>query len=187
MYYCIGPSVPESVTSINASMGPTLTSAIISFTVPNLSYTLESYIVQYGKNPLSLDQRSDRMDGVFNISLTNEEFNISVFDLEVGSDYYYRVLSSNSEGITYSDQLKFTAGKREREEKEKRRKEKREEEMREGWGKRRGGRGERGRKITFNVYFSVFATSALLGFENVLFQLKLNGVFDCEKWIVSES
>ena len=117
--HCIGPSVPESVTSINASMGPTLTSAIISFTVPNLSYTHESYIVQYGKNPLSLDQRSDRMDGVFNVSLTNEEFNISVFDLEVGSDYYYRVLSSNSEGITSSDQLKFTAGKREREEKRK--------------------------------------------------------------------
>uniref|UniRef100_A0A1X7U7Q4 Uncharacterized protein n=2 Tax=Amphimedon queenslandica TaxID=400682 RepID=A0A1X7U7Q4_AMPQE len=128
-----GPSVPESVTNINASMGPTLTSAIVSFTIPQLSYTPESYILQYGKNPLSLDQRSDRRDGVFNINLSNEEFNISVAGLEVGSDYYYRVFSSNSEGTTASDQLKFTAG-----------------------------------------------------FGNVLFQLKLNGVFDCEKWILSD-
>lgn len=96
-------------------MGPTLTSATVSFKIPKLSYTPESYIVQYGKNPLSLDQRSNGIDGVFNISLSNEEFNISVTGLEVGSDYYYRVLSSNSEGTTASDQLKFTAGKKKRE------------------------------------------------------------------------
>ena len=99
------------VVGVNASMGSLLSSAVISWTVPSLAYTPEHYTVLYGKNPVSLDERSQRISGSYNLNLANADFNVSVSNLEVGSRYYYEIMSSNSEGAISSRQYSFTAGK----------------------------------------------------------------------------
>ena len=99
------------VVGVNASMGPLLSSAVISWTVPSVAYTPEHYTVLYGKNPVSLDERSKHINGGYNLNLANEVFNVSVSNLEVGSRYYYEIMSSNSEGTISSRQYSFTAGK----------------------------------------------------------------------------
>lgn len=109
-YNIAGPSVPVAVVGVNASMGPLLSSAVILWTVPSLAYTPEHYTVLYGKNPVSLDERSQRISGGYNLNLANEDFNVSVSNLEVGSRYYYEIMSSNSEGTISSGQYSFTAG-----------------------------------------------------------------------------
>ena len=99
------------VVGVNASMGPLLSSAVISWTVPSLAYTPEHYTVLYGKNPVSLDERSKRINGGYNLNLANADFNVSVSNMEVGSRYYYEIMSSNSEGTVSSRQYSFIAGK----------------------------------------------------------------------------
>ena len=105
----IGPEPPSVPTNISVK-AITSSSAIISWSVPVLSYTPETYIVEYGTDPNSPDQQSVALssDG---ISTERPAYRVSLTDLIPETTYFFKITITNTYSTTDSETDFFTTGR----------------------------------------------------------------------------
>ena len=105
-YWFIAQSLPVPATNVMADPGTT--AAAISFIIPNIAYTPETYSVKYTGAILQTTQATSiiRMSSS-NISAINEEFMIMLTGLEEDNTYTYTVDSTNCLGTTSTVEVSF--------------------------------------------------------------------------------
>ena len=102
-----GPTSPEPpVDLLTDSVTPH--SATVSWIVPTIAFTPETYVVHYGTNMDTLGNRSDAITGLINFTATNYEFSITLTALTPNTVYFYRINSTNSLGSDVSQIANFT-------------------------------------------------------------------------------
>ena len=84
------------------------TSATISFTIPSIAYTLETYTIQYIGLDLSNMLKNSISEQSPNITATNMNYQITLSGLEEANTYNFTVVSTNCIGNTSSDTMNFT-------------------------------------------------------------------------------
>ena len=87
------PFAPTAVTVSDI----TSTSARISWTIPNIPSTVESYSVTYGLDPTALTSVSPPHNSGFNV------YSQVLAGLDPSETYYFRVVASNTVGSSGSD------------------------------------------------------------------------------------
>ena len=98
----VGPVVPVAATNIESTV-TSFSTVILAWTVPRVAYTPETYTVVYGTNQLSLDQRSDSVNGTSGTT----HYSVELTQLQHSTQYYYQVESVNIAGFTQSDIADF--------------------------------------------------------------------------------
>ena len=107
------PSIPVNVTSSQEAF----TAVSISFTVPRVTYTPETYSVRYGVtvNDIKLTSTTVPSAGVDSnlsfITTINQRYHITLFGLTPNTTYYYQVVNSNSVGSVLTQVFNFTTHK----------------------------------------------------------------------------
>ena len=76
--------------------GITTTSATISWTIPEILYTEETYYVVYGLTNLTLDQTSESISSGSDVTVTDMVYTITLDNLHPYYTYYFVVTSENS-------------------------------------------------------------------------------------------
>ena len=111
MPYFLAQSLPVAATNVMATPGDTAltaTTANISFTIPNIAYTPETYSVNYtGMTLQTTEVTSILQMSSDNISAINEEFTIMLAGLEEDNIYTYTVDSTNCLGTTSTVEMSF--------------------------------------------------------------------------------
>lgn len=118
MYYLIyynilhllGPAVPVAIYNLTATRGPSVDSALISWTVTELAYTPETYIVQYGESKDNLNKDTDPIHSEGQSASMNSSYSVLITDLEPGQQYFYQIVSRNTHGVERTDIRNMTAG-----------------------------------------------------------------------------
>ena len=110
-----GPSLPFPALLIDSSV-VNATAAEISWIIPNISYTPESYFVYYFK-----DDSKDTMRSSYSVHtseileefmyLKNTRYSVFLTNLIPNTTYWYHVISYNSEGNISSSMKIFVTGK----------------------------------------------------------------------------
>ena len=105
IFYCIlyyigsvGPSQPTSVRYTNT----THSTATIEWRVQSITYTPETYYVEYGTSPSILDQQSLSTGSGDDLTVMNQIYSLDITGLSSNTTYYYRVVSANSFASTRS-------------------------------------------------------------------------------------
>ena len=102
----IAQSLPS--TAINVTATPGTTTAAISFIIPNIAYTPETYSVKYTGAILQTTQATSIIRrGSNNITAINQEFTIMLTGLEEDNTYTYTVDSINCLGTTSTVEMHF--------------------------------------------------------------------------------
>ena len=110
-----GSSPPSTPVGITASSG--VNTANISFTVPRVTYTPETYSVRYGVtvNDIKLTSTTVTSAGVDSnlnfITTLNQCYHITLFWLTTNTTYYYQVVNSNCVGSVLTQVSNFTTHK----------------------------------------------------------------------------
>ena len=110
-----GSSPPSTPVGITASSG--VNTANISFTVPRVTYTPETYSVRYGVtvNDIKLTSTTVTSAGVDSnlsfITTLNQHYHITLFGLTTNTTYYYQVVNSNCVGSVLTQVFSFTTHK----------------------------------------------------------------------------
>lgn len=105
--FLVDESLPVAATSV--AVTPGITTAKISFTIPNIAYTPENYSVSYSglkfqtTHAVSVIRLSSS-----NISDINRSFVILLTGLEEDNTYQFTVDSENCLGITSTQTMNFT-------------------------------------------------------------------------------
>ncbi len=94
-----GPDVPINIYTTNI----TYDSVIIHWTIPLLAYTPEQYSIYYGTSQTSLTKFNLTVNGLVNYTIANAEYNITVTGLVFNTNYYYRIMATNTEGMINTD------------------------------------------------------------------------------------
>lgn len=104
--YCFKPvGSPRAPTTITVT-DIEATSARIRWVIPYITSTPESYYVQYGLDPTSLNYHSaSQISSGLNISTAYSQL---LDDLDPAETYYFSVIASNDVGIAGSDIYSFT-------------------------------------------------------------------------------
>ena len=107
----IGPAVP--VQPVLGPVSVTPTTATISWTIPQVSYTPENYTVLFCTtmdelNMISSIVNTNNIDNLIFITATNVPYTVTIKGLTINVTYYYRVQSVNTIGITNSSISSFT-------------------------------------------------------------------------------
>ena len=104
--FLIAQSLPVPATNVTAT--PETTTAAISFIIPNIAYTPETYSVKYTGAILQTTQATSiiRMSSS-NITAINQEFAIMLTGLEEDNTYTYTVDSTNCLGTTSTVEMSF--------------------------------------------------------------------------------
>ena len=103
------PNVPSSVMS-----NPAPDSANITFTITSVTYTPETYFIQYGLLASNLDLTSTTVtsrgvDTVHSfIGLTNEVYSITLAGLTIDTNYFFRVAAMNTFSNVSTGVFSFT-------------------------------------------------------------------------------
>ncbi len=95
----LAPAVPAGVTYTSTAY----TTATLQWTVPYITYTPETYTIQFGIDASLLDQTSASIAGNTDITAENELFSIQLTELVHDTTYYYRVVASNINSSSASD------------------------------------------------------------------------------------
>ena len=90
--------VPVSVI-VTASDNNSLT---VQWEIPSISYTPETYHVEYGTQDTVLDSQSVGQDSGDDIRILGQIYSQELTDLQPLTTYYFRVVSTNSAGSTVS-------------------------------------------------------------------------------------
>ena len=86
--------------------GVTHNRVTIHWTVPSVSYDRESFVVMFG-NDSSLSRSSSSVMGGEDISVLNDQYMVDITGLDLNTQYYYRVQSTNIVGPTMSVDFTF--------------------------------------------------------------------------------
>ena len=103
----IGPAVPVQPVLV------TPTTATISWTIPQVSYTPENYTVLFGTSMNELNMTSsvvntNNIDNLLFITATNVPYNVTIEGLSINIIYYYQAQSVNTIDKNYSSISSFT-------------------------------------------------------------------------------
>ena len=77
-------------------------SAVISWIVPAVAYTPETYVVEYGTGSESLGPSGEALSSGTDITPVNRTYSVELKNLKPGIKYYYAVTAQNSARITTS-------------------------------------------------------------------------------------
>ena len=107
----LGPAVP--VQPVVGTVNVTPTTATISWTIPQVSYTPENYTVLFGTsmdelNMISSIVNTNNFDNLQFITATNVPYTVTIQGLNINVVYYYQVQSVNTIGKNYSSISNFT-------------------------------------------------------------------------------
>ena len=107
----IGPAVPVQPVLREVSVTPS--TATISWTIPQVSYTPENYTVLSGTsmdelNMISSVVNSNNIGNLQFITATDIQYNVTIQGLNINVMYYYQVESVNTIGKNYSSISSFT-------------------------------------------------------------------------------
>ena len=112
-FSCPGPLPPGVPVNVRASPFPS--SATISFTITNVTYTPETYTVQYGTSSDNLNMTSNNTAtgvGVGSmhsfITTMNQNYSIVLTGLSIDTTYYYQVVATNTIGNRTTGVFNFT-------------------------------------------------------------------------------
>ena len=72
------------------------TQALVSWIVTSISYTSETYFIEYGRSNDTLNMRTDVVAGRGNLTSTNLAYSANITGLRPFTLYYYRVVARNS-------------------------------------------------------------------------------------------
>ena len=103
----LGSQVPYSAQDISV-LSLMNTSATISFTIPSIAYTPETYTVQYIGLELQNILKNSMSEQSPNITATNMKYQITLTGLEEANTYNFTVVSTNCIGNTSSETMNFT-------------------------------------------------------------------------------
>ena len=92
------PSQPTSVRYINT----THSTATIEWRIPSITYTSETYYIEYGTSPTVLDRQSVSITSGSDLTLTNQLYSVDITELISNTTYYYRAVAANSFASTRS-------------------------------------------------------------------------------------
>ena len=84
------------------------TIATISFTIPSIAYTPETYTIQYIGLDLQNMLKGSISEQSPNITATNMKYQITLTGLEEANTYNFTVVSTNCIGNTSSQTMSFT-------------------------------------------------------------------------------
>ena len=92
-----GPTDPVAPFPFNAIdvFGSQVT---IQWTVPSIAYTPETYVVQYGLFENSISSNSSLVQSITDIAITDKTYHVVLMGLEPVTEYFYRVVSTNTVG-----------------------------------------------------------------------------------------
>ena len=85
------PNLPIVTSTI-----PRSTSIAITWIVQTISYTAESYNIEYGFENNSLTASGERVNGSQNLTSLNIIYSSTLYDLQPYTLYYYRIVAENS-------------------------------------------------------------------------------------------
>ena len=103
------PSIPVNVTT-----SPEANAVNISFIVPRVTYTPETYSVRYGVavNDIKLASITVTSAGVDSnlsfITTLNQRYHITLFGLAANTTYYYQVVNNNCVSSVLTQVFNFT-------------------------------------------------------------------------------
>ena len=101
-----GPVAPERPTNL-MDISTSFDSATIQWTVPQIAFTPETYVVHYGTNMGSPNVMSDPVESGDDFEAENQVYSVPITGLEAVTDYYM-VVSTSTGGTTNSDVESFT-------------------------------------------------------------------------------
>ena len=106
-----GQARPAPAISLRAQKNQHLNSATISWVVPELTYTEETYTVVYHSQGQLPGDSFTVVKGDSDIYRTNVSYSVDLIDLEIGQTYSYQIVSSNTFGLTTESVVEtFDAG-----------------------------------------------------------------------------
>lgn len=79
----------------------------IEWRIPAISYTPETYHVEYGTSSTSLNLRSSSVQSGIDLTIANQIYSVVIRGLVSNTTYYYRVVASNSFSSTRSTLQSF--------------------------------------------------------------------------------
>ena len=85
----------------------TLTSVNVTWVISEVTITLETYFVMYGRNMSDLDTSSDTINSPSEDSV-NQAYSTVLEDLVDGVTYYYRVVSQNDYSSSMTNVFSFS-------------------------------------------------------------------------------
>ena len=101
------PLVPQDLTVVDV----TYNSATILWTVAEISYTVEMYVVKYGLQVDLLTSESAVVSGGVDFLAVNRTMSIQLTELVHLSKYFFVVEARNSEGVTVTTERTFETSK----------------------------------------------------------------------------
>ncbi len=105
-----GPAAP-SFTDLTAT-SDFYDTATIQWTVPVIAYTPETHVVHYGTDMSTLDRMNYTISSGRDFSTTNLKFSVDLMGLDIDTDYYYRLVATNTFTSTSSSVFNFTTPNR---------------------------------------------------------------------------
>ena len=99
----LAPSVPIDLFHTTQSS----TEALISWLVPEISYTAEDYTIMYGQNQSFLNYSSETVTGNRDISSVNQIYSITLDELLPNTSYYYQLIAENTIGTNSTEVRAF--------------------------------------------------------------------------------
>lgn len=94
MLYFTGPSAPI-IPTISETV-PSSIRVLIRWIVTATAYTPENYYIEYGQSMDTLTMRTDVVNGSTDLADTNLAYSTLITGLRPFTQYYYRLVASNS-------------------------------------------------------------------------------------------
>ncbi len=111
MHCCtLGPSTPQFTTLSVADLQ--YNAATIQWTVLEIAYTPELYVVKYGMNTDALMESSELQKSGSDFSATGLMFKTQIIGLSPDTLYYYQLVAKNSFSSTSSPVMSFRTSER---------------------------------------------------------------------------
>ena len=89
-----GPSAPLVPTIVRSI--PYSTGILVDWIVTAISYSSESYYIEYGLSSNSLTRRSEVLNGSTNLTETNLAYTLNISGLTPYTQYFYRLAARNT-------------------------------------------------------------------------------------------
>ena len=95
---------------INAERGSSVDSVWVYWSVDEIVYTPEEYIIHYGRQKNNLESFTNPLFSGNSPDHKHHEYQYLLENLDVGKQYYYKLVARNVLGTTESEIYQFKAG-----------------------------------------------------------------------------